>query len=395
MKLWEKQYKLNKEIENFTVGNDFITDKKLVKYDCLASIAHAKMLAHCNIIKKREANKLVAELKNIIKLDKQNKFKIKKSDEDCHTAIENHLVKKLGNLGKKIHTARSRNDQILTALRMYYKDQLLECQTHIDNLLKTINIFSKKYSHIKIPGFTHTRKAMPSSIGLWSESLIESMKDNKRLLYFTLNLIDQSPLGTAAGYNVPLNIDRRFTAKLLGFSKIQKNPIYVQNSRVKFEANILHCLSQIMFDLNKFSSDLILFTLSEFNFYELPLELCTGSSIMPQKKNPDVLELIRAKYHIVNSYELQIKNIMSNLISGYHRDAQLSKESVFNAFEITKQSLIVMDLVFKGLKVNKSSCQKSMTEDIYATNKTYELVKQGMAFREAYKKVAKEYIKKP
>lgn len=391
MKLWQKKYTLDKEAEKFTVGNDFVLDKKLIKYDCQASIAHAKMLAKCKLLETSEADKIVKELENIIQLDKQDSFEIKQSDEDCHTAIENYLVDKLGDLGKKIHTARSRNDQVLTALRLYYKDQLLECQKYIDVLIKTVEIFVKKYGQIEIPGFTHTRKAMPSSIELWAGYMLEAMEDNKKQLVFNIELIDQSPLGTAAGYNVPLDIDRDYVAKLLGFAKVQKNPIYVQNSRLKFEADILHSLSQIMFDLNKIASDLIMFSMPEFGFYQLPDTLCTGSSIMPQKKNPDVLELIRAKYHVVNSYQFQIKNMMPNLISGYHRDYQLSKGPVFEAFSISKQSLSMMSYIFDGLKINKDACKEAMTKELYATEEAYKLVKKGMPFREAYQKIAKKY----
>ena len=284
MKLWEKGYKLNKQIEDFTVGEDYILDQKLVKYDCLASIAHAKMLGKISIFKKDEVKKIVRELNNIIELDKKGKFKILKEQEDCHTAIENHLIKKLGDLGKKIQTARSRNDQVLVVLRLYYKEELNECKKLINELIGAIQKFIKKYGKIKFPAYTHTRKAMPSSFVLWGNSFIDSMKDNLKLINFTLELIDQSPLGTGAGYGVPLKIDRKYTAKLLKFKKLQNNPIYTQSSRGKFESTILHSLSQIMFDLNKITSDLIIFSMPEFGYFELPKEFCTGSSIMPQKR---------------------------------------------------------------------------------------------------------------
>ena len=202
---------------------------------------------------------------------------------------------------------------------------------------------------------------------------------------------DQSPLGTGAGYGIPLKIDRDYTAKLLGFKKSQKNPIYTQNSRGKFESTILHALTQIMFDLNKIATDLILFSMPEFGYFELPEEFCTGSSIMPQKKNPDVLELLRAKYHILVSYEIQIKNIISNLISGYNRDLQLTKEPMMKGLEMTKQSLAIMALIFTDLKVNKENCSRALTKDIYAAEKVYELVKRGTPFREAFKAISREY----
>jgi len=390
MKLWEKGTKLNQQIEYFTVGDDYILDQKLVKYDCLASIAHARMLGKIGILNEQEVHKLERGLNKIIELDKKGEFKILKEQEDCHTAIENYLVENLGDLGKKIHTARSRNDQVLTALRLYYKDRLGNCVKLMENLTQSISAFVQKYGDVKFPGYTHTRKAMPSSISLWANSFIDAMNDNLKVLEVTFEIIDQSPLGTGAGYGLPINIDRNFTADLSGFNKIQNNPIYTQNSRGKFESTMLHSLGLIMFDLNKIASDLILFSLPDFGYFELPDEFCTGSSIMPQKKNPDVLELIRAKYHVVVSYEFQVKNISSNLISGYHRDIQLTKEPTMKGLEITEQCLSIMRLIFSELSVNKENCRRAMTEEIFATKKVYELVEQGIPFRDAYKIISQQ-----
>lgn len=390
MKLWNKGYKLNEQIEDFTVGEDYILDQKLVKYDCLASMAHAKMLAKIGILKNSESQKIIKELSNIVALEKLGKFIIMKKDEDCHTSIENYLTKKLGSLGKKIHTARSRNDQVLVALRLYYKDKLKSTIKLTGDLIQFVNNFSRRYGKIELPGYTHTRKAMPSSIELWSEAIVDSMADNLKIIKLCLELVDQSPLGTGAGYGIPLKIDRKYTAKMLDFKKVQKNPIYTQNSRGKFESTILHSLTQIMFDLNKVATDLIIFSLPEFGYFELPKEFCTGSSIMPQKRNPDVLELLRAKYHVVVSYEFQVKNIIGNLLSGYNRDLQLLKEPIMKGFDIVQKSLSIMNLIFKELRVNEVSCRKALTEDIYATQKAYELVKRGIPFREAYKRISRE-----
>ncbi len=391
MKLWEKNYSLNKQIEKFTVDDDYIIDQKLIKYDCAASIAHAKMLAKIGILSKDECNKIIEELNKIIKLDSKGKFTIKQEDEDGHTAIENYLTKNLGSVGKRIHTARSRNDQVLTALRLYYKNEIKSVLELIDALVESLLVLKEKYGNVEMPGYTHMRKAMPSSVGLWAGAFIESMKDNKILLSNVYKLIDQSPLGTGAGYGLPIQTDRKLTAELLGFKKIQKNPIYVQNSRGKFEASMLHMLSQIMFDLNKMASDLILFSMSEFGYFELPDEICTGSSIMPNKKNPDVLELIRAKYHKIVALEFEIKSTIGNLISGYNRDLQLTKKPVIHGFEITKETISIMALVLDKLKVNKSNCKRAMTKELYATEKAYELTKKGFPFREAYKEVSKSY----
>jgi argininosuccinate lyase len=392
MKLWEKGQKINDQVFDFTVGDDYITDLHLVKYDCMASIAHAKMLGKINILKNGEVEKLIDGLNEIINLVEKNNFEILKEHEDCHTAIENYLTDKLGELGKKIHTARSRNDQVLTALRLYYRDQGKEILSLMENLKKSISAFVKKTGDVKIPGYTHMQKAMPSSIELWGNAFVDSMEDNKRLLNAVLEIIDQSPLGTAAGYGVPLEIDRNFTAKELGFSRIQENSIYTQNSRGKFESSLLHALSQIMFDLNKIATDLILFSMPEFGFFELPVDFCTGSSIMPQKKNPDVLELMRAKYHVVSACEFQLKNIISNLIGGYNRDLQLTKEPVIKACSITRESLAIGVVLFDHLFINKDKCLAAMSNELYATEKVYELVKQGVPFRDAYQQIASKML---
>jgi argininosuccinate lyase len=298
------------------------------------------------------------------------------------------LIESLGDVGKKIHTARSRNDQVLTALRLYSKDQLDSTEQLINDFTDAVKEFTKNYGHVQFPGYTHMRKAMPSSFERWGNAFMDSMNDNLVLLSTVKMLVDQSPLGTAAGFGIPLDIDRKFTAKELGFSRVQENPIYAQHSRGKFEISILHMVSQIMLDLNRIASDLILFSMAEFGYVELPDEFCTGSSIMPQKKNPDLLELLRAKYHVVSSYEFQISRISSDLISGYNRDAQLTKEPVMNGFSIISASLRIATLLFQGLSVNEEKCNNAMTDEIYATAQVYNLVKQGIPFRDAYQQVA-------
>jgi len=388
-KLWDKGYDLNKTIESYTVGNDPILDKQLVYYDCVASIAHAKMLGEINLLTETEVQDLIRELNHIIDLDKKGEFPITQEQEDCHTAIEMFLIFALGDVGKKIHTARSRNDQVLTALRLYYKDQIENVVHNIKSLTNMISNFTSKYGKIHFPGYTHMQKAMPSSFGLWGSAFSDSMNDNLLLLDTIKIIINQSPLGTAAGYGVPLNIDREFTAKELEFSSVQSNPIYTQYSRGKFEITILHVLSQIMLDLNKIASDLILFSMSEFGYVELPDEFCTGSSIMPQKKNPDVLELLRAKYHVVSSYEFQVSRLTSDLISGYNRDIQLTKEPVMNGFSITLDSLEITTLLFQNLVVNKVKCESALDDEIFATERVYKLVKKGIPFRDAYMQIAK------
>ncbi len=394
MKLWKKNYNLNEKIEKFTVGNDYLLDQKLVKYDCIASIAHAKMLNKIGILTDEELSQLVEGLNEIIDLHSNNNFPISPGDEDCHTAIENYLTSKYGDVGKKIHTARSRNDQVLTALRLYEKDNLKQIRELLMDFKDELNRTAEKYKTISIPGYTHMQKAMPTTIGLWLNSFADAVDDDIPLLDCVFKTIDKSPLGSAAGFGVPnIKIDREYTADLLGFAKVQINPMYCQMSRGKFEFGIINVLSQVMFDLNKLSTDLILFNMKEFGFVEFPDEFCTGSSIMPQKKNPDVLELIRAKYHVVLGEEFKTKSLMGNLISGYNRDIQLTKESLINSVEITQSCLEMMILFLKGIKVNKENCQKAMSKELYATEEAYELVKKGVSFRDAYREIGEKYGK--
>ncbi|MCD6571708.1 MAG: argininosuccinate lyase [Thermoplasmata archaeon] len=391
-KLWEKKTKPDPHVIKFTVGKDYILDQRLVKYDCLCSIAHAKMLNRISVLSEDELLGIVKVLKEIMELDKEGKFKIEIQDEDSHTKIENFLVQKLGDVGKKIHTGRSRNDQVLCALRLYYKDELKEIEKLVNSLIASIKDFVERYKKVKIPGFTHTRKAMVSSIKLWGESFIEALRDDLKILKSTFNLIDQSPLGTGAGYGIPvLKIDRNYTKKLLGFKRVQRNPMYVQNSRGKFEGEILSALSMIMYDVNKLSSDIIFFSMGDMGIFKIPEEFTTGSSIMPHKKNPDVFEIARSKYSKILSLEMRVKMVPLNLISGYHRDLQETKEIVFEGFDTVKETLSVISKVVKKLKVNKERAKELLTGELFATEQVYKLVKNGVPFREAYKIIKEKY----
>ncbi len=393
MKIWDKGIKLEKEIEKFTVGNDILLDKKLVKYDCLASIAHAKMLKSINLLDSLELNKLISGLNEIIQLNSEGKFILKQQDEDCHTAIENFLISKFGELGKKIHTGRSRNDQVLTAIRLYQKEELLEIKKLSLGVIREMETFINLNGNIEIPGYTHMQKAMPTNVKTWIGSFKDSMKDNILLLDFVITLVDQNPLGSAAGFGVPVfKIDKTLTAKELNFSKVMKNPMYCQLSRGKFAGQIVNVISSIMFDLNKLATDLLLFSMKEFGFIKLPTEFCTGSSIMPQKKNPDVLELLKAKYYVILGEEFKIKSLITNLMSGYNRDVQLTKEPLMNSVDIVKQSLAIASLVVSNIQMNEKKCSDAMSDELYATEEAYKLVEKGMPFREAYKVVGKKYI---
>ena len=384
-KLWDKGYDLNKTIESFTVGNDPILDKQLVKYDCIASIAHAKMLGKINLLSKDEVNELVHELNNIIDLDKTGEFNITQEQEDCHTAIEMFLTSKLGDIGKKIHTARSRNDQVLTALRLYYIDHIAIVEQSINRLTTSISNMSNKYGKIQFPGYTHMQKAMPSSFELWCNSFSDSMMDNLILLKTATKLVDQSPLGTAAGYGVPLNIDRKFTAEELQFSRVQENPIYTQYSRGKFEITILHILSQIMLDLNKIASDLILFSMPEFGYVKLPDEFCTGSSIMPQKKNPDVPELVRGKTGRVSGNLIALLMLMKGQPLAYNKDNQEDKEPLFDSADTVINSLRAFADMMPHVKAKRQNMYQAAKQGFStATDLADYLVGKNIPFRDAH-----------
>ena len=387
-KLWEKdKTKLDPVIEAFETKEDLLMDQKLVKYDCLGSLAHAKMLCKIGILSKSELAKLEKGLLEILSLDKQGKFLLKIGDEDMHTKIENFLTEKYGEVGQKIHTGRSRNDQVLTAIRLYSKEMMENIKQDLAGLIKSFENFSKKYGSIKMPGYTHMQKAMPSSIRLWAGSFMDSLKDDSLMLNTAIKLNNQSPLGSAAGYGIPLKLDREYTAKLLGFAKVQNNPLYCQNSKGKIEAVILAALTQILLTINKFASDIMLFTTSEFNFFQASDKVTTGSSMMPQKKNPDAAELLRSKVHLILGNYIALVSLSSNLPSGYNRDLQDIKKPLLESLEITLGSLEVTKILLENLTPNKEVLKKSMTEEIFAAQKAYKLVQKGMPFRKAYREV--------
>ena len=393
-KLWEKKIKPDEKVIRFTVGRDYLLDERLIIYDCLSSIAHAKMLAKVGVLKKDEKEEIVRILNEIIALSRKGHFKIAFEDEDCHTKIENYLTEKLGDVGRKIHTARSRNDQVLTALRLYYKDELKEIEKLVKLLIESLKKISRKFGKVKIPGFTHTRKAMVSNVKLWVGCFVEALNDDIKFLRNVSNLIDMSPLGTAAGYGVPiLKIDRKLTKEILGFKRLQKNPIYAQNSRGKFEAEIASALSMILYDVNKLSSDIIFFSEDDLKIIEIPEEFTTGSSIMPHKRNPDVFEIARSNYSKVISLELRLKTLPMNLISGYHRDLQATKEAIFETFDVTKETLTIIAEVVEKIEVNVKQAKRSITNELLTTEKVYKLVEKGIPFRKAYKMIASEFHK--
>lgn len=386
--LWQKGYDVNREILEFTVGNDHELDQVMVKHDVLGSIGHASMLTKIGVLTPDELIKIKREMKNIIKLWEAGKFNVKLEDEDCHTAIENHLVKKLGNLGKKIHTARSRNDQVVAMSRLYGKETVQELYYHTVTLVENFIALANRYEFLPMPGYTHMQRAMPASGGMWFGQFAEALVDDLKMLKTAYEVADMSPLGSAAGFGVNLNIDREYTAKVLGFSRVQNNTMYVSYTRGKVEANLLFACFQLMGTMGKFSNDVLLFSMSETGFIELPDEYCTGSSIMPQKKNGDVFELARGKANIMLGYLISVMEIQNTLPSGYNRDSQLTKDPFVKSLALYRNTVKIMNLVTKGIRMNKEKCVKACTPEVYATDYALDLVKQGMPFRDAYRKVA-------
>ncbi len=387
-KIWNsKSTTLHPMVERYTVGNDYKLDKRLLPYDIEASRAHAQALVKIKVLTPTEFKKLNQGLNEILRLFKQDKFEIKLEDEDCHTAIENFLIKKYGPLGKKIHTGRSRNDQVLVATRLYSRKKLKQISEEMVKLEKVFLDLAKKYEYLPMPGYTHTRRAMPSSIGHWAASYLEDLINDHKLLVSAYDLNDQNPLGAAAGFGVNFNLDRKLTTKLLGFKKTQINSLYVVSSRGKTESYILAVCTQIMMILGRLANEMIWYTTPQFNFFKLPWQYTTGSSIMPQKRNPDVFELVRGNVNVIVGLQTQIKDVCKSLISGYNRDTQLTKEPLIKGMGITRRSLEVMVLVMKGIRPNKEVLMNSLTPELFATIEANKLVKKGMPFRKAYQNV--------
>ncbi len=385
-KLWQKnETQSHFLIESYTVGDDYIWDKKLILYDIQASLAHAKGLEKIGILTSDEFEKIKNTLQEM-KIDWQiGKVKVTIEDEDCHTVIENYLVEKLGDVGKKIHTGRSRNDQVLVAMRMYMKAKLEEVKKLSLDLTQTFLIQAEKYKDIPMPGYSHTQQAMLSSVGHYYASFVESLLDDIEYLDSVKKQIDKSPLGSAAGFGVSLSLERKFVADELGFADVQINSLYCQNSKGKFESLFLEGLSQVMMTLSKFSTDMLLFTSVEFNFFEVDFSLTTGSSIMPHKKNLDVLEIVRANSCVVISNQNLVKDLFKNLMSGYNRDSQLMKKPVLNSVDIVESSLKVVKLFVENTIPNESEIKNKISKNIFMADVANEMVvKQEVPFRDAY-----------
>lgn len=386
-KLWQKNYTLDSVVERFTVGIDYILDNSLVMSDCLSSIAHAKMLSSIKVLSYEEFDSLRHGLIEIMEAWNKGEFEITLSDEDCHTAIENRLTEKLGEAGKKIHTGRSRNDQVLTATRVFSRSKILKIIEALSILIAHLTAMAGKYSDVPMPGRTHMQIAMPSSIGLWAGAFAEELADCEKLIEAVFHINNQSPLGAAASYGVPLPLDRKMTSDLLGFEKVQNNVLYCNNARGKIESMIIDALDQVTLTLSKMAQDLIIYSMPEFGYFSLPANLCSGSSIMPQKKNPDALELLRAKSASVSAASMQIKNVIRSLPTGYNRDFQETKEPLMKALDTAFDSIIIMSLTIEKIEVHRLNLKKGFIPEIYATDEAIRLVEKGMSFRDAYVEV--------
>ena len=393
MKLWDSsatagagEDPVRKAVEQFTVGDDWLLDRKLVRWDCFGSLAHATMLQSIGILSAEELKAARKGLSEILSLAAGGKFEITPADEDCHTAIENYLTQKYGEVGKKIHTARSRNDQVLTTLKLYQKAALLRIGTLSVVLAENLHAFASKYP-VAFPGYTHMQKGMPSTVQLWAAAHAESLLDDCKLLKSAFEFVDASPLGSAAGYGVTIPINRELSAKLLGFARVHRNVITTQNGRGKNEAVVLSALATVMRDLGSFGADLLFFSQRELGYLTLPERFCTGSSIMPQKRNPDVLELLRGKVKVVASLQAQVLSVASDLPSGYNRDYQLTKRPLLDGVEIVEAALTILATLVKELGVDKARCEAALEPELFAADMANELVKGGKSFRDAYREV--------
>jgi len=390
--IWQKNSKatIDKSIMAFMAGEDIILDQQLIGYDIQASQAHVKNLLAIQILSSDEADALLQQLDQLTVELEAGEFVLDDRFEDCHSAIESYLVDKLGELGKKIHTGRSRNDQILVATRLYLKGSLQHAIEHTKDSIKSCLLQAQSTHQIPMPGYTHLQRAVPSSCGMWFAGFAEAMIDNLQSLNSTMKLIDSNPLGTAAGYGVNLPLDRDLTTAELSFARLQINPIYTQNSRGKYELAVLFAFSQSLLDIRRYCWDLSLFTTQEFDFVSLPDEMTTGSSIMPNKRNPDLVELMRASYASIQAAIVELQSLLS-LPSGYQRDLQFSKGPLLRAVEKALQTMMLFPRLVEGTTFKQEQLQSAIDTPMYATDLAVELSAEGMPFRDAYQQVVERY----
>lgn len=393
MKLWEKNIQVNKDIETYTVGRDREMDVHLAPYDALGSMAHITMLESIDLIAKEELPILLKELKNIYRLAVDDKFEIEDGVEDVHSQIELLLTRKLGDMGKKIHSGRSRNDQVLLDLKLFTRDQIQGLVDLVSNLTDTLLTQSEKYKAVLMPGYTHLQIAMPSSFGLWFGAYAESLVDDLQMLLAAYKISNRNPLGSAAGYGSSFPLNRQMTTDLLGFDTMNYNVVYAQMGRGKMERTVAYAIAGIAATLSKLSFDACMFNSQNFGFIKLPDEYTTGSSIMPHKKNPDVFELTRAKCNKLQALPTDITLITNNLPSGYFRDLQIIKEIFIPSFAEIGDCLTMVNRMMAHVKINENILDDPRYLAIFSVEEVNRLVLEGIPFRDAYKQVGMEIEK--
>lgn len=387
MKLWEKNVQVTDEIDRFTVGHDRELDRYLAKYDVLGSMAHVTMLHHIGLIADEELPLLLAELKQIYQRAATGDFVIEDGIEDVHSQVELMLTRRLGDMGKKIHSGRSRNDQVLLDLKLFARDKLREVAEALRSLFEELQKQSERYQQVLMPGYTHLQVAMPSSFGLWFGAYAESLADDLLLLEAAYRLTNRNPLGSAAGYGSSFPLDRQLTTDLLGFDSMNYNVVYAQMGRGKMERTVAFALAGIAGTVAKLAYDACLFNSQNFGFVKLPDECTTGSSIMPHKKNPDVFELIRARMNRLQALPQEVVLIMNNLPCGYFRDLQELKEVFIPAFDQLIDCLHMTTYIIKKMKVNEHLLDDTRYDLMFSVEEVNRLAAEGMPFRDAYKKV--------
>lgn len=389
-KLWEKNFEINQEIERFTVGKDRELDLYLAKYDVLGSMAHITMLKSIGLLEEGELEQLLGELKRIYGICERGEFRIEEGVEDVHSQVELMLTEKLGDMGKKIHSGRSRNDQVLVDLKLFTRHELREIVETVKILFDELIEKSNLYKDVLMPGYTHLQIAMPSSFGLWFGAYAESLADDVLFLQAAYRMTNRNPLGSAAGYGSSFPLNRTMTTKLLGFDSMDYNVVYAQMGRGKMERNVAFALTSVAGTLAKMAFDACLFNSQNFQFVKLPKECTTGSSIMPHKKNPDVFELTRAKSNKLQGLPQQVTLIMNNLPVGYFRDLQIIKEVFLPAFDELKDCLRMTAYIINKMEVNERILDNPMYDPMFSVEEVNDLAVHGMPFRDAYKKVGLE-----
>ncbi len=387
MKLWHKGAAAHERVDHFTVGKDREYDLVLAEYDCQASIAHANMLAKIGLITAEEATQLSTALKEIQQQAKEGQFTIEDEFEDMHSKIEHLLIERLGDVGKKIHTARSRNDQVLVAMHLYLKNELGEVKSQVSALFELLLSLAEKHQNELIPGYTHLQVAMPSSFGLWFSAYAESLIDDLYFWQSAYKIADQNPLGSAAGYGSAFPIDRAFTTDALDFAQLKVNSVAAQMSRGKLEKSTAMALSSIGSTLAKFSMDVCLYMGQDFNFISFPDDLTTGSSIMPHKKNPDLFELVRGKCNSLQALPNQLALLTTNLPSGYHRELQLAKGPIIEAIQELKASLEILLFSLPNIQVSKDITAQVKYDYLFSVDTLNQEVLAGKPFRDAYREL--------